>query len=127
MGTFPSGDRTSVNYADKNQKPVPVCQSVLSGKNKKRFRGITDLQNKFNEVSKVVAALDKALDEYAAIKDWIDELREYMESGQWRKDFEEDEKGEVPSYIRRGVLSKDALYNLRADSDRIYSWTTKPF
>ena len=73
---------------------------------------IEDMENKFNEVSRVVAALDKALDEYAAVKDRIDELREYMESGQWRKDFEADERGEIPSDIARGVLSEDALYNL---------------
>ena len=29
---------------------------------------IEDMENKFNEVSRVVAALEKALDEYAAIK-----------------------------------------------------------
>ncbi len=41
-----------------------------------------------------------------------------------------DERGEIPSDIRRGFLSEDALYNLLADSDRLYkdcSSTRKPF
>ena len=80
---------------------------------------ITDLEYKFSEVSRVMAALDKALDEYADIKSYIDDLKDYMESGQWRADFEADERGEIPSDIERGVLSEDGLYDLLGEVDRI--------
>lgn len=39
-------------------------------------------------------------------------LRQYMESGQWLRDFSLDEKGELPSGLKRGILSEDGLYNL---------------
>ena len=83
------------------------------------IKRIEELEYKFNEVSRVLASLDMAFDEYTDIKDWIGELKDYMESGQWKKDFEADEKGEIPSNIARGVLSEDALFDLLADSDRI--------
>ena len=68
---------------------------------------IKDLEYKFSEVSRVLAALDMALDEFAGVKNYIDDLREYMESGQWKADFEADERGEIPGDIERGVLSED--------------------
>ena len=80
---------------------------------------ITDLEYKFSEVSRVLAALDMALDEFAGVKNYIDDLREYMESGQWKADFEADERGEIPSDIERGVLSEDGLYDLLGEVDRI--------
>ena len=80
---------------------------------------IKDLEYKFSEVSRVLAALDMALDEFAGVKNYIDDLREYMESGQWKADFEADERGEIPSDIERGVLSEDGLYDLLNEVDRI--------
>ena len=80
---------------------------------------IKDLEYKFSEVSRVLAALDMALDEFAGVKNYIDDLREYMESGQWKADFEADERGEIPSDIERGVLSEDGLYDLLESVDKI--------
>ena len=42
-------------------------------------------------------------------------LKEYMDSGRWRLDYEADEAGEIPSTVKRGVLSEDGLYNLLTD------------
>lgn len=46
----------------------------------------------------------------------IEELRSYY-SGDWRKDFEMDEKGIFPETMKRGVLSEDGLYNLLDEAD----------
>ena len=40
------------------------------------------------------------------------ELREYYENGQWLRDYEADERGELPVTLKRGVLSQDGLWNL---------------
>ena len=40
------------------------------------------------------------------------ELREYYENGQWRRDYEADERGELPATLKRGVLSQDGLWDL---------------
>lgn len=39
-------------------------------------------------------------------------LNAYYTSGQWRDDYEADERGELPPDLKRGVLSQDALYDL---------------
>ncbi|MBQ3278199.1 MAG: DUF1653 domain-containing protein [Clostridia bacterium] len=39
-------------------------------------------------------------------------LNTYYTSVQWRKDYEADERGELPPDLKRGVLSQDALYDL---------------
>ena len=42
-------------------------------------------------------------------------LKEYMDSGLWLKDYEADERGELPPELKRGVLSQDGLYDLLHD------------
>ena len=39
-------------------------------------------------------------------------LETYYTSGQWREDYEADERGELPPDLKRGVLSQDGLYEL---------------
>ena len=38
-------------------------------------------------------------------------LTDYYESGAWLRDYERDERGELPPELKRGVLSQDGLYN----------------
>ena len=52
---------------------------------------INDFEYKFNEVSRVMAALDMALHEYADIKSYIGDLKDYMESGQCKADLRRTE------------------------------------
>ena len=40
------------------------------------------------------------------------ELRDYYSGGQWLRDYEADERGELPRDLKRGVLSQDGLWNL---------------
>ena len=40
------------------------------------------------------------------------ELIDYYESGQWLRDYEADERGELPVTLKRGVLSQDGLWDL---------------
>lgn len=42
-------------------------------------------------------------------------LDAYYTSGQWREDYEADERGELPPDLKRGVLSQNALYDLLED------------
>ena len=44
-------------------------------------------------------------------------LAEYYEGGQWLKDYEADERGEIPKDLKRGVLAQDAVYDLLHDVD----------
>ena len=40
------------------------------------------------------------------------ELRDYYSGGQWLRDYEAEERGELPADLKRGVLSQDGLWNL---------------
>lgn len=53
--------------------------------------------------------------ELHAVRRQITALRAYMDSGQWLRDYEADERGELPKDMPRGVLSQDGLYNLLCD------------
>ena len=67
-----------------------------------------------------VQAMEAAFDRLSAAGAGTDPtditlLKEYMDSGLWRLDYEADEAGEIPSTVKRGVLSEDGLYNLLTD------------
>ena len=51
-------------------------------------------------------------EEDISMKEMIQELRRYQESGLWLMDYEADERGELPAELKRGVLSQDGLYDL---------------
>lgn len=65
------------------------------------FTGVHDA------VENAASGLDMLLEKW----DDILLLDEYMSSGDWLKDFEADERGEISKDISRGVLAEDALYN----------------
>ena len=83
------------------------------------------MEDRYDEVTRVLAALEEAVDEYEDFKSEIDALKEYMASGQWKEDYEADEAGQLPSGLKRGVLSQDALYNLLNDADQIVARARK--
>lgn len=41
-------------------------------------------------------------------------LERYYDSGLWLHDYECDEQGKLPPYLKRGILAEDTLYNLFA-------------
>ena len=73
---------------------------------------------RLNRIAAMEAAYDRAL---AAGKPAADDLRllaDYMDSGDWLRDYEADEQGRLPAHIKRGVLSQDGLYNLLEEASR---------
>ena len=89
----------------------------------KQLARIKKMEDDFNQVREVVRSLDEALADYEAVQRRISRLTEYQESGQWLKDFEADERGELPPYmdLPRGVLSEDGLDNLLRDVHDLHS------
>lgn len=94
----------------------------LSGRDdpeSQRIVRIIDMEDRFNSINQLLANIEEDLDDYDDIHDFIPELKEYMDSGQWREDYEADERGELPEWLLRGVLSEDGLYNMLEDVKRI--------
>lgn len=52
-------------------------------------------------------------------KAMFNELRDYLDCGQWLEDYTADERGEFPSNLKRGVLSQDALYDLICEIEKM--------
>lgn len=63
--------------------------------------------------------LENALEDFAAAGPLLRELESYYGSEDWRKDFEDDEKGLLPKSLKRGVLSEDAAYDALTDERRL--------
>lgn len=76
---------------------------------------ITYMEQILDEATEAVSSLSESLEKYGAVQDKLQELIAYYSSEQWRQDFDDDSAGKIPSNLKRGVLSEDAVYNLLAD------------
>lgn len=79
---------------------------------------IKKMEEYLDETDEAVKELHDALEKYGNVTGKIDELEEYYVSGQWLSDFEDDEEGKLPSDLKRGVLSEDALFDLLNEAGR---------
>jgi len=77
------------------------------------------MERKLNRVSRAVRRLSAALDDYAAVQDDLRELEAYYGSEDWKQDFAADEQGLLPSDLKRGVLSEDAIWNVLEDNSAL--------
>ena len=76
---------------------------------------VTQMERYMDEVSEIMEKSLESIETNEEVKAKIAELEKYQESGQWLLDYECDERGELPSNLKRGVLSEDMLYNLLCD------------
>ena len=76
---------------------------------------ITYMEQMLDEATEAVSSLSEALEKYSTVQDKLQELAVYYSSKQWRQDFDDDSAGKIPSNLKRGVLSEDAVYNLLSD------------
>lgn len=89
--------------------------------NTDQIQRIAHMEHALDEASLAAAALSSALERYQAALPQIRELTNYMDSGQWLQDYDDDRAGKLPHQLKRGVLSEDALYDLLAEASRLRS------
>ena len=53
-----------------------------------RIQRISLMEDRYDEVTCVLATLEEAVDEYEDFKSELDALKDYMESGEWEEDYE---------------------------------------
>ncbi len=70
-----------------------------------RIKRITEMEMYFD-------TLQESYDETSAMQEILQKLIAYYEGPDWLSDYESDERGELPPYLKRGVLSEDGIYNL---------------
>ncbi|MBE6128513.1 MAG: DUF4298 domain-containing protein [Erysipelotrichaceae bacterium] len=87
-------------------------------KKKEQIQRIVRMEEKHDRIRDVMDRLLPLLEEYGSLQVEISELAEYYQS-EWRRDYEDDEKGKFPSELKRGILSEDTLYELLSDNDSL--------
>lgn len=74
---------------------------------------------KFHDLPEAVQEAEIAVDMlYDKWQDIID-LDQYLASGDWQKDYEAEERGELRKDIPKDVLSEDGLYNALQSLDQV--------
>lgn len=76
---------------------------------------IKAMERCLDRASQAVMHFSAALDEYADAQDSLRKLSDYYGSDQWKQDFAADSAGLLPTDLKRGVLSEDAVWNLLED------------
>jgi hypothetical protein len=73
---------------------------------------VEKMEKSFDACSKASKDLADAIDNYKKVLADFAALSEYYDGGEWKNDYEADEKGLIPASVKRGVLSQDGLYDL---------------
>jgi len=77
---------------------------------------IAYMEKILDEAKTAVTSLSEALEKYAAVVKNLEELEAYYDGEQWRQDFDDDSAGKIPTELKRGFLSEDAVYDLLMDN-----------
>ena len=84
-----------------------------------RIDRVSMMEDRFDKLTRVLDGLGKAVGAYEDARCDIEMLKDYMDSGEWKEDYEADEAGLLPAGLKRGVLSQDGLYDLLQDADKV--------
>ena len=76
---------------------------------------VQKMEQYFDELLETVDSDPELLRTDETVRWKLQKLTEYYENGQWLKDYQCDERGELPKDLKRGVLSEDGVYNLLCD------------
>lgn len=87
-------------------------------KKTKQIQRIEEMEKLFDDSLEGLKEFEKSLKKFRKVQKNIDVLEEYYFSSQWRKDYEDDEKGKFKD-MKRGVLSQDGIYNMLIDNDEL--------
>jgi hypothetical protein len=77
------------------------------------------MEERLNRCRAAADALETALEGFESVQDALAALESWYGSEDWLRCLAADERGELPSDLRRGVLSQDAIYDLLADADAL--------
>ena len=76
---------------------------------------IKQMEQHMDCASAAVMELSATLDKYVEAQKSITILNEYYGSNEWHQDYADDEAGNLPKDLKRGVLSEDGIWNLLSD------------
>ena len=86
-----------------------------SKKVQERVERIQKMESEFDSLQAAMSELKRAVHSYSELADSLHELSAYYD-GDWKQDLSADENVELPSDLKRGVLSEDGLWNFFDDN-----------
>ena len=75
---------------------------------------IQHFERLLDTVTPALDELEAALDRFDDVQATVQELSAYYGSEEWHADLSEDEAGNLPADLKRGVLSEDGIYDVLA-------------
>lgn len=81
----------------------------------KQIERIHHYESLLERVEQANGIMERALEAFEKVEPLCEELSEYLNSKEWKKDFEDDEAGRLPPFLKRGVLAEDGIYNALDD------------
>ncbi len=81
----------------------------------KQIERIHHYESLLERVEQANGIMERALEAFEKVESLCEELSEYLNSKEWKKDFEDDEAGRLPPFLKRGVLAEDGIYNVLDD------------
>ena len=131
---YSSGDKVNAFWYGHGVKDNAIAAYNLIAHFFSPWRAQAEKDGRLEQLTGRVALMEEAFDRvsaavakkkaYPELHEDVDNLERYLGSGQWKEDFESDERGELPENLKRGVLSEDGLYNLLS-SEKLYRLLTK--
>lgn len=76
---------------------------------------IQHFERLLDTVGPALTDLEIALDRFVDVQEAVRALSAYYGSDEWHADLAEDEAGNLPSDLKRGVLSEDGIYDVLSD------------
>lgn len=86
---------------------------------KGQLERIQRMERYLDEATAALQALKAARHQLAAAQPALQALADYYGSDLWKQDYADDEAGRLPSTLKRGVLSQDAIWNLLDEAQNI--------
>jgi hypothetical protein len=80
---------------------------------------IKQMELRLERAAAAVMTLSAALDRYEEVQGDISALNEYYGSNEWKQDYADDEAGQLPPDLKRGVLSEDGIWNVLTDAHEL--------
>lgn len=84
-----------------------------------RIERISRMEQYFDILNQTLKCCKESISDDKSLQSMLLDLKDYYENGQWLADYEADERGELPSELKRGILSQDGMYNLLCEAENI--------
>lgn len=81
-----------------------------------KYKKIMEMETILDHHNQLLQNLNQVLDEFEESRKEYQRLRQYYYSEEFLQDVERADHGEIPSSVKCGVLSEDAVFDLIGDN-----------